>query len=329
MTWFQYSSPESSYHNEEQVEISRGKGIRVIRLPGSIQIQILGFEPLSVGREDFIHASCGTLHALLLTTTGDLYAIGSNRNGQCGHSTILDDVMVPFRISSGVKKAVAGGSSSFFINESGTLYSMGSNKYGQLGINPQIHGERTTIPIRVPLEFPVSDISAGPAHTCILTGGVVYGCGLNSNGQLNFCTTSSKLEDRFQRCVPEFESPVMQVSCGTWCTGFLTVDGDIYFCGRPPILHIEPESLSEILRKQRARVARWDGWEPAIAGMRKLACESKFSSVHVGSSIALGLSADRTVLQVIDLFELEIIHSESRSHPITFVTISGIEYSYR
>jgi len=126
----------------------------------------------------------GNIHALALSTQGELWTWGLNNEGQLGDGT-MDNRIYPVQIMPNLRfeQIVAGSNSSFAIDTGGTLWSWGSNFNGILGIG--VTGGTRTEPVQVRPDIRFVQISAGLNHTMALDDtGVVWAWGSNGNGQI-------------------------------------------------------------------------------------------------------------------------------------------------
>jgi alpha-tubulin suppressor-like RCC1 family protein len=126
--------------------------------------------------------SAGFEHSLAVKN-GQLYAWGSNANGQLGIADPQDQ-LVPVAVPSGqrFRSVVAAYDHSCALDDLGDVYCFGLNDRGQLG-----QGDRTPIVglVRVPLPAPAATVSAQTTHTCALLRDASIHCwGGNSEGQL-------------------------------------------------------------------------------------------------------------------------------------------------
>ena len=99
--------------------------------------------------EDFLEmdpytVECGSNHCLLLTRQGDVYAWGSNKNGQCGVGSTVDMRVTdlacarPTRVrEANIMVIDCGSDHSAMVDSSGRVFTFGSNKFGQLGLGSQ------------------------------------------------------------------------------------------------------------------------------------------------------------------------------------------------
>jgi hypothetical protein len=148
-----------------------------------------------------IQIAAGYQHSLALTASGQLYAFGSNSDGQLGIATNSGTInpnptptLVSLPGASGpVSEIAAGGNHSLALTSTGQLYAFGYNRYGQLGsaTNSGSNNSNPT-PTLVSLpgaSGPVSEIAAGADHSLALTStGQLYAFGDNRYGELGNAT---------------------------------------------------------------------------------------------------------------------------------------------
>jgi alpha-tubulin suppressor-like RCC1 family protein len=85
---------------------------------------------------------------LFLPKSGDIFALGWNKDGQCGEPSrpVISGIPIPVVIEGSSRfyflitgkkfiDCAAGHYHSLLLNSEGTVYAFGSNKYGQLGIS--------------------------------------------------------------------------------------------------------------------------------------------------------------------------------------------------
>lgn len=141
--------------------------------------------------------AAGAVHTLVITSSGQLYAFGSNVFGELGTTTNVETsnanptpslVALPGAIGAPVQIA-AGASHTLVVTSSGQLYSFGRNLFGQLGIatNSETNNANPT-PSLVALPGAIgttTQIAAGENHSLAVTsGGQLYAFGRNRSGQL-------------------------------------------------------------------------------------------------------------------------------------------------
>jgi len=162
------------------------------------------------GRTASVRAvAAGLDSALVVTSSGQLFAFGSNSYGQLGVSTNAGigvnrpkpnprPVLVALPGKTGkVTKVAVGSDFSLVLTSSGQLYTFGDNQDGQLGnstnlgipqseSNPHAQPNPTPTPVTLPAQTGrITQIAAGAAHSLVLTStGQVYAFGYNGVGQL-------------------------------------------------------------------------------------------------------------------------------------------------
>lgn len=123
----------------------------------------------------WIRVSCGYSHTAALRSDGRVFAIGSNREGQCDTHKWRDVV----DLACGIRHTVA-------LREDGSCVATGSNRYGQCNVSQW---------------FSVAMVAAGEGHTVALrTDGRVMAVGDNRKGQ---CDVEDLTDVVFVACLPE------------------------------------------------------------------------------------------------------------------------------
>ncbi len=308
--------------------VSLGMGVIVCVKTDSVNVRFVAGNRGSSLNEPCVQASCGTNHALLVSAKMRLYSIGSNRFGQCASSQEVSEVTEPSCIASGVRMAAAGPASSFFITEVGQLYAFGDNKYGQLGTSTHTETRSVWTPTNVNFTGPISSLSSGYSHTCLVSNGVLYGCGFNSHGQLDFICNRNEMLTQFTPAESLLSRSIRRVSCGVWCTAVVTIEGVMYVCGQAPAFQERPQGIREILSEHQRNRERRSLFEPRIGGFQRVPFDENFADVAVGSSIAIGLSSDRRTIWVIDLSELEVVEKFQPGDVVTHISVNGRYFSF-
>ncbi len=151
--------------------------------------------------------AAGTSYMLALTSSGNVYAWGSNASGQLGNNSTTSST-TPVEVlgvggsgylgqSSPVVAIAANGSTSYALTQAGNVYAWGAGSSGQLG------NKTTTTSQTTPVEVAASSgsgylssvtaIAAGATDGYALSGGNVYAFGAGSSGQLgNGSTTTTQ-----------------------------------------------------------------------------------------------------------------------------------------
>jgi len=171
---------------------------------------------------DVAAVSGGNSHTLYLTTTGDLYSMGSNSCGQLGYGTHdYNTHYAPQKVCSGVKAISAGSMHSLYVTTSGDLYAMGSNTYGQLG-----DGTTTDRATPVLVASDVAEIAAGYNHSLFIkTNGDLYAMGSNLSGQLGDGTKAN------HSTPVRIATNIAAISADYDQSMYVTTSGDLYTVG--------------------------------------------------------------------------------------------------
>ena len=144
----------------------------------------------------WMRVASGAYHTLAINSRGELYAWGSNKNGQLGIGTTTDNELAPQRVGNDNDwKAVSGGDDySLALKSDGMLYAWGKNSRGQLGIGST---DKETTPQQVGNAGDWKDISAGNSHSLALkSDGTLYAWGANHDGQLGNSENGANFNDK-------------------------------------------------------------------------------------------------------------------------------------
>ncbi|HUA12546.1 MAG TPA: hypothetical protein VMA83_11140 [Solirubrobacteraceae bacterium] len=140
------------------------------------------------GLGSIVSVQGGEHHSLWLTSSGTIYACGTNAQGQLGVPN-LSSTSTPVRVPGlgHVVEISAGERTSCARTSNGEIYVWGADNHGQVG-NGQFR-EEVTSPYHVPLPGPASEISCGGnlptnGHTLAVVGGTLYGWGADAFGQV-------------------------------------------------------------------------------------------------------------------------------------------------
>ena len=140
---------------------------------------------------------CGEDYTLVLMTDGTIYGTGNNQYGQLGFgSTISTTTLKQLTNNTGKTptKIGCGNNHSMILMTDGSIYGCGYNKYGQIGnssliISMKVLHEMTNTTGKTP-----QNIVCSYNNTfVIMTDDSVYGCGLNTIGQLGNGKTKNEL----------------------------------------------------------------------------------------------------------------------------------------
>lgn len=140
--------------------------------------------------------AAGEHHSLALSTNGDVYAWGSNAEGQLGDGT-TNASSAPVLVSgpgSGARDAgllqpatavAAGARHSLATNALGQCLAWGWGLHGQCGTGRSVPSVPTPTVVAALGPLKCTSVAGGMGHTVVATdGGDVYAWGLNTDGQL-------------------------------------------------------------------------------------------------------------------------------------------------
>ena len=126
---------------------------------------------------------------LVLSTSGSLYAIGAQKNGEFGDNGIMGTTgaspsgHIPRKIDNGTWRAMAAGNShSLGIKTDGSLWGFGLNSSGQLGQSDTII---RSSPVAIMSGRTFNSISAGTGYSlAVANNGIMWAFGIPTNGVL-------------------------------------------------------------------------------------------------------------------------------------------------
>lgn len=182
--------------------------------------------------------SAGEHHTLILTATGDVYALGSNREGQLGvpsASTESNQPVLALGPATGSEQVVAiaaGARHSVAVTATGKVYAWGFSLHGQCGTGVVV----PTVPAPALVEalgpLKCVGVAAGMSHTLLLADtGDIYALGSNAEGQLGDGTTTSSLVPKLVEALGVAEDPVVKIAAGGRHSVALTQSGIAYAWG--------------------------------------------------------------------------------------------------
>ena len=174
-----------------------------------------------------VQVSCGELHAMGVTSEGEVYGWGLGKDGRLGtgsdHNQLVPKeivVMSADNVKEHIKQVVCGLDGTMFLTTSHTLYACGSNRNNKLGLNKKptmlmtmrlftkeqkMQVERSLEPITVKTlsKHMVLDVSLGPTHSAVLVdNGKVLAFGRKKEGQRGIeKSKGAEGEDREVSCI--------------------------------------------------------------------------------------------------------------------------------
>ncbi|XP_012283893.1 probable E3 ubiquitin-protein ligase HERC4 isoform X2 [Orussus abietinus] len=170
----------------------------------------------TLGTSIVVQISCGLNHTLALTNNGDLYAWGSNNDGQLGLGPDIKKETKPKHIQSLATVPIAfiacGGYHSIAVSKSGAVFAWGKNSFGQLGLNDTVNRSHP-VHLRTMRNSKVCYVACGEDFSVFLTmDGGVFSCGAGMYGQLGHGNNSNEILPR--QIMELMGSIVTQISCG-------------------------------------------------------------------------------------------------------------------
>lgn len=142
-----------------------------------------------------LSVTAGEDHSLAVGSDGNLYAWGSNSDGQRGDgSTFPPGTPVQVSLPAGVSalSLAAGATHSLAMGSDGMLYAWGGNSDGQLG-DGSYTGRATRLQVSLPAGVSALGVAAGGVHTLAMgSDGTLYAWGGNEYGQLGDGSAASR-----------------------------------------------------------------------------------------------------------------------------------------
>jgi alpha-tubulin suppressor-like RCC1 family protein len=219
-TWGDLYGMGDNYYGELGIDLGTNGGSPILSAPD--------FRIIS---HDVSQAVAADGFSLYITTTGDLYGMGYNGDGQLGVDLGTDDggspvfcAFSPLKIASNVAAAAASGSQSIYLTTEGDVYVMGDNSFGQLGL-----GTTTSSKVPVKAASGAKAVAAGHGSLYYLSAsGDLYGAGDNLYGQLGVTLAGGATSSTsFVRIA----SNVTRMKAGESHLLYLTTAGDLYATG--------------------------------------------------------------------------------------------------
>jgi alpha-tubulin suppressor-like RCC1 family protein len=189
--------------------------------------------------------AAGFSHALVATSSGQLYAFGADGRGQLGYSTAQPANPAPTLVSlpgqnGTIAQIAAGAGHSLVLTTGGQLYAFGANQYGQLGISTATVGTSNPYPTPTLVTLPgqagtITQIAASESDSLVATSsGQLYSFGENNDGQLGNATNAGTMAANFAPALVTLPGQAGTITQIVACTGHmlaLTSSGQLYAFG--------------------------------------------------------------------------------------------------
>lgn len=213
-----------------------GDGVRRLGLLG--QGQTSGpcvCRPMSLSGLDGVRVrevAAGTMHTLLVDTSGAVWSCGVGRFGALGHGN-LADLTWPQRIESLEKvradQVAAGASHSMVLSSEGQVYTFGWGASGRLG-HGDVAAQREPVRVAALLGVRICQVSGGATHSLAVgDAGELYAWGGGSHGRLGLGTVENQPLP-VQVPLPA-EVRIWQASAGGSHSLAVSTDGALYSFG--------------------------------------------------------------------------------------------------
>lgn len=167
--------------------------------------------------------SCGSMHNIILTHSGEIYSWGSNRDGQLGLDH-KNNTLIPQKINlENVKKIKCGEYHCVALTHSGEIFSWGDYRFGQLGLGYDYFVRK---PEKINLTN-VRDIDCGNYHSVAITyDNIAYVWGRNDSGELGLGHKKNiKMPHKLDW------TNIKKIKCFDAGTIIKTLENEIYLCG--------------------------------------------------------------------------------------------------
>lgn len=200
---------------------------------------------------DIAKVALGEDHSVILTKSGDVYTVGSNKRGQLGLDSPNSSKFTLVNIPDKIRDIVCGDSFTVALTENGEMYGWGNNDYKQLVTDFKYSYEPRKSDFNN-----IRQVYCGPSETFILTyDNKLYGVGFNEHGKLGI----GRHETIYKPVLiplPINASEIVDIVCNTYRTLILTKSGTVLLAGKiltdfagmgtPETAHFVEQDLSHI-----------------------------------------------------------------------------------
>jgi alpha-tubulin suppressor-like RCC1 family protein len=189
-----------------------------------------------IGTNTIIFIASGLHHTIFVTSAGTVYSCGLNNYGQLGQGNTTN-LTTPTAITvlSNIKNCCCGLYSSYFLDNTGIVTCCGYNFNNELGNNWKVLGTSTVQAFQhyylTPVQFNGTNkiIASGFNHSpTIISTGLIYSSGLNTNGQLGLNNTNVSFAYQILTNNPTFA----QLFAGENRSASLTSSGSLFTWGK-------------------------------------------------------------------------------------------------
>jgi alpha-tubulin suppressor-like RCC1 family protein len=194
----------------------------------------------SLAGKSIIDISCGYMHSVALTESGDLYAWGSNEHSQLGipatPTIVAIPALVPRLLGLRISSVSCGAGHSIAIAAGGRAFAWGIGAQGQLGCGPELTKLVEPMAVQSLENDVITSINCGISHSIfLLSDGSIKTCGSNTYGQLSLAADSkSETDSIFYPQTPFLGGitlPISHVSCGGAHSLLVDCTGAAFACG--------------------------------------------------------------------------------------------------
>ncbi|RKP27608.1 regulator of chromosome condensation 1/beta-lactamase-inhibitor protein II [Syncephalis pseudoplumigaleata] len=184
----------------------------------------------------------GGNHTLLITASGELWAVGAHDAGQLGlpssaDTTLFAPATVPSGLPREVMAAAGGWTHSVLLSTQHQVWTCGANRHGQCGIDSgddDKHAPSATVapsPIAIADLVRVHHIAAGLRTSWALSAdGLLYGWGCNRHGRLNPSLSARNIMRPTLLALPPSLGRAVAVACGQRHTVIVANHGRSLYC---------------------------------------------------------------------------------------------------
>jgi len=174
----------------------------------------------------YVKVAAGFSHSIALTTDGEIFVWGSNRQGQLGIPNVKATT-TPIKLtidellneSEQIIDVSSGTAHNIAITDNGRIIAWGNNNYGEIGITAS---SSQNTPIVIKTFEKISSIACGGNHNLLFHNSELYGWGLSSDGQLSTLegTTTPSLISQ----TPWKDKPILQIAAAEHHSLVLTTE---------------------------------------------------------------------------------------------------------